>query len=289
MIRSMTAFAREEAQDGWGAATWELKSVNYRYLEVAVRLPEELRGLEPRARERAGGRLTRGKLDCVLRFWPPAEAASELTLNMSLVEGLVKAGRRIGALLPPPAGTLPVVEVLRWPGVVEGSTPDLEGLAPALLELLDAALVSLIATREREGAKIAALIATRLDEVDAIVGRVRERLPLVRDAFRDRLASRLAEFAERLDPDRLEQEVVLFANKMDVAEELDRLEAHTGEVRRVLAEEEPAGRRLDFLMQEMNREANTLGAKSVDSETTRASVDLKVLIEQMREQIQNVE
>jgi uncharacterized protein (TIGR00255 family) len=288
MIRSMTAFARSERTEDWGTALWELRSVNNRYLDVTPRLPEEARAIESTIRERVRGRLSRGKVDCTLRLALGADNEATLTLDLDLARRVADATREIDALLHDPA-RVSAVDVLRWPGVVQTQSPDVDTLGKAMLELLDEALADLIASREREGRHIHDLIVKRCDEMQGIVDAVRKRLPEVLEISRQRLRDRLAEFAEQLNEERLEQEMAILAQKADVDEELDRLIAHLKEVRRVLDKVEPAGRRLDFLMQELNREANTLGSKSIDTETTRASVDLKVLIEQMREQIQNVE
>jgi len=288
MIRSMTAFARSERTEDWGTAHWELRSVNNRYLDVSPRLPEEMRAIESAVRERVRGRLSRGKVDCTLRLSLDTESDASLELNLNLARRVADATREIDALLHDPA-RVSAIDVLRWPGVVQTRSPDIDTLGKAVLELLDEALGGLVTTREREGRHITGLLTQRCDEIQTIVGKVRERLPEVLEACRQRLRDRLAEFAEQLNEERLEQEMAMVAQKTDVAEELDRLDAHVKEVQRVVDKEQPAGRRLDFLMQELNREANTLGSKSIDTETTRASVDLKVLIEQMREQIQNVE
>ncbi len=288
MIRSMTAFARSERTEDWGTAYWELRSVNNRYLDVSPRLPEEMRAIESAVRERVRGRLSRGKVDCTLRLSLDTESDASLELNLNLARRVAEATREIDAQLHDPA-RVSAIDVLRWPGVVQTRSPDIDTLGKAVLELLDEALGGLVTTREREGQHITGLLTQRCDEIQAIVGNVRERLPEVLEACRQRLRDRLAEFAEQLNEERLEQEMAMVAQKTDVAEELDRLDAHVKEVQRVVDQEQPAGRRLDFLMQELNREANTLGSTSIDTETTRASVDLKVLIEQMREQIQNVE
>jgi len=288
MIRSMTAFARSERTDIWGTAYWELRSVNNRYLDVTPRLPEEVRAVESSVREQVRAKLNRGKVDCTLRLSLGASADATLELNLELARRVAEATREIDALLHDPA-RVSAVDVLRWPGVVQTHSPDIDTLGKAVLELLDEALAQLVATREREGQHIAGLLIERCDEMQTITDAVRKRLPEVLAATRQRLHERLAELVEQLNEERLEQEIAMVAQKTDVAEELDRLDAHVKEVRRVLDNVQPAGRRLDFLMQELNREANTLGSKSIDTETTRASVDLKVLIEQMREQIQNVE
>ena len=284
----MTAFARSERTADWGTAYWELRSVNNRYLDVSPRLPEDARVIESAVRERVRQRLHRGKVDCTLRLALGAADGAALTLNLDLAKRVADATREIDGLLHDPA-RVSSVDVLRWPGVVQTEAPDFDTLSSAVLELLDEALSDLVATREREGQHIHDVVAERCDEMQTVVAGVRQRLPEVLEATRQRMRERLAELLEQMNEERLEQEMAILAHKSDVAEELDRLDAHLKEVRRVLDEDEPAGRRLDFLMQELNREANTLGSKSIDTETTRASVDLKLLIEQMREQIQNVE
>ena len=288
MIRSMTAFAREEATETWGSAIWEVRSVNFRYLDVGTRTPEDFRALEPMIRERVSKRLSRGKVDCTLRFQASENAGGDITINHDLVKRLARAGEEVRSALDD-GSSLRVMDILRWPGVIEAAPQDLDKISVRVLELLDEAMKSLVEMREREGQKIHALIEQRCEQVLSTTTELQNILPSIQQAMRVRLSERLSEVVETLDSQRLEQEMVLFSNKMDVSEELDRLVAHTEEVRRVLGEKKPVGRRLDFLMQELNREANTLGSKSVDNQITRASVDLKVLIEQMREQIQNVE
>jgi uncharacterized protein (TIGR00255 family) len=284
----MTAFARQEAQGEWGALQLELRAVNHRYLEVNPRLPEELRPLEPKLREGISRQLSRGKVDCTLRYQPPGELAGELALNLELVKKLAHASREIDTLIYN-AAPVNSFEVLRWPGVLESSGIDEGTLQSEALALLDKALAELNDNRLREGEQLRTIILQRCDSASAVVTGVRRRLPEVLAGVRQRLRDRLAELRQELDEGRLEQEMVLQAQRLDVDEEMDRLETHLAEVRRVLERDEPVGRRLDFLMQELNREANTLGSKSADSETTKASVELKVLIEQMREQIQNIE
>ena len=288
MLRSMTAFAREETQGDFGTVVWELRSVNFRYLDVVVRLPEELRSIEPAVRERVAGRLRRGKVECALRYQAPASCDAAFSVNVELAKQLASATRVIDDLLPHPA-PVHAVDILRWPGVITAQAPDLEALATPFLEALGRALDSLFAARVREGERIHELIANRCREVKKLTQEARQRLPVVLAGTRQRLREKLSEIHAELDENRLEQEMVLFAQKLDVAEELERLDAHVEEVGTVLSQNKPVGRQLDFLMQEMNREANTLASKSGDTLTTRASVDLKVLIEQMREQIQNVE
>jgi uncharacterized protein (TIGR00255 family) len=288
MIRSMTAFARISVESAEAEMTWELRSVNHRYLEAFVRLPDELRAMEPLVRERVNARLGRGKLECVLRCRWVAQAASALELDQDRLKAVLDACRRVEKRSA--EATSPgVIDLLRWPGVVRDPEPDTVPIQPQALELLDKALDELVATREREGEKTKQLLSARLEGVEQQVEKARQRLPEVQARIREKLETRLAELETRVDTDRLEQELVFLVQKMDVDEELDRLETHVTEVRRVLDRDEPVGRRLDFLMQEFNREANTLGSKSADSETTAVSVELKVLIEQMREQVQNVE
>ena len=279
-----------------GLRNGELRSVNNRYLDVSSRLPEEVRTIEPRLRERVRQRLARGKVECGLRIHLSRGSQSELSLDSELAEGLIAAGRELSSMVaakdPRQAASIPALsptELLRWPGVLRTSPLDLEAISASVLNLLDIALDDLVSAREREGARIAELIQARLQDIEHIVTSVRKRLPEVLSASRSRLQDRLAELRAELDPERLEQEMVILAHRLDVDEELDRLQTHVGEVRRILSKDEPAGRRLDFMMQELNREANTLGSKSNDTLVTQAAVDLKVLIEQMREQVQNIE
>lgn len=288
MIRSMTAFARQEAEAHWGALAWELRTVNHRYLEVTVRMPEELRALEVQIRERAAQQLKRGKLDCGLRLRLAANRRDELKLDEGLLEQVLAASQQLGGRLANAAPVSPL-ELMQWPGVVLEEQLDMEPIRVAALDSFDRALKELRESREREGAQLAGLLTDRLDAMEPLVLAARERLPEVRERIRDKLKSRIEELVAQPDQDRLEQELVFMAQKMDVDEELDRLDGHIIEARRVLQLKEPVGRRLDFLMQEFNREANTLASKSADTETTRIAVELKVLIEQMREQVQNIE
>ena len=288
MLRSMTAFARIESQHEPGGIQWEIRSVNHRYLDVNLRLPEDLRRLDPKVRERIGARLNRGKVDCTLRVLANPAATGGLAVDSDLAARVAQATRTVAELLPEAAPVNPV-DVLRWPGVVQAPAPDPELIERLALDELDRALADLVGMREREGTRMEAVIRNRLDELGTEVSRVRDVLPAIVQGFGERMRTRLAEVDATLDECRVEQELALIAQRMDVAEELDRLEAHVHEIRAALERSEPAGRRLDFLMQELNREANTLGSKSAAVTTSRASVDLKVLIEQMREQIQNVE
>ncbi|ALP51695.1 hypothetical protein Tel_00250 [Candidatus Tenderia electrophaga] len=288
MILSMTSFARREQATDFGSLRWELRSVNHRYLDVSLRLPDELRGLELKVRERVGQRLKRGKVECSLRFQSAAAESADVAIDLEAVKRLSKALDEVSHRLSNPARINPV-DVINLPGVIQRQEPDLEPLYQAALDLLDDTLDDMVDSRAREGDKLKALIEQRCAILDERVQQVRERLPDLRLALRQKLEQRLGELKEQLDPGRLEQEIALMAQKMDVDEEVDRLSGHVQEVRHILEREEPVGRRLDFLMQELNREANTLASKSVDAEVTRISVDLKVLIEQIREQVQNIE
>jgi uncharacterized protein (TIGR00255 family) len=291
MTTSMTAFARHSGDGDWGRATWELRSVNHRYLEISLRLPEELRGLETAVRERIDKHLKRGKLDCMLRFEASTTVAPQLSVNFELARQLVEACTRINAMTQQSAG-VNATDILRWPGVIATESQNMDAVSEAVLALLDDTLRVLVEMREREGAKLRALLEQRCTEARARVAQLRAQLPAIIDSVRTRWLTRIQEMLQAsaaLDPGRLEQETALLMQKLDVAEELDRLDTHIEEVLRVLHKERVAGRRLDFLMQEMHREANTLGAKSAHIDTTGASVDLKVLIEQMREQVQNIE
>jgi len=288
MIHSMTAFARKENRDEQAELVWEIRSVNHRYLEMFVRLPEELRAIEPLVREKLNKRLGRGKIDCSLRFKPLQTAVAEVEVNERLATQVMEAADKIGHLLHeavPPS----IMDVLRWPGVMTVAPQDLSPVQGQAAQLLDQALDVLVETRQREGGALADLIQKRCITMREQVGQVKQRIPFVLESIRDRLRTRLSELSDELDPGRLEQEMVLLTQRLDVDEELDRLYTHLDEVERVLQQEEPVGRRLDFLMQELNREVNTLTSKSNDTEMTKLAVDMKVLIEQMREQVQNIE
>jgi uncharacterized protein (TIGR00255 family) len=285
MIRSMTAYASAEAVTVAGALSCELRTVNHRYLELSPRLPEDMRAFESVLRERIASRLSRGKVDVIVRR---GEARGEsLEIDEALVGRLSELARNMQARFS--QLNIEFTELLRFPGVLQHAQLDQEAQQAALLEVLDRALQVLTATREREGAKLADMLRERLDAIERIVTQVRGWMPEIRAALRARLESRLADLKHPADPGRLEQELVLQVTRSDVDEELDRLSTHIEETRRVLGLQEPVGRRLDFLMQEFNREANTLGSKSVDARSTNAAVELKVLIEQMREQVQNIE
>ena len=288
MIRSMTAFARQEHKTPWGVLCWELRSVNHRYLELSLRSPEEFRALESRTREGIGARLKRGKVDGTLRYQPVAATPTEFALNEDLLRALLEVNGRIEGMMENPARTRSI-DLLKWPNVLQVVEHDLGQLQAEAVSLLEATLQEMVETRLREGAMIKALLIQRCQEIRRQVELVRGQLPAILDGQRRKLTARLEELELKFDPARLEQELVYLVQKMDVQEEIDRLHVHLDEVERVLEQDEPVGRRLDFLMQELNREANTLGSKSVDAVTTRAAVEMKVVIEQMREQIQNIE
>ncbi|MBF8269800.1 MAG: YicC family protein [Gammaproteobacteria bacterium] len=286
MIVSMTAFGRREEKAAWGHAVWEIRTVNHRYLDVTVRLPEDLRMLENRVREQIGARLRRGKVDCILRYDAGLDDTGAIQLNKNLAFKITTAAQSLQI-----SGAQPInpMDILRWPGVIENATPDPDNIAGSLLALLDATLEIVIQSRAREGQKLQALIRERCTAAKRQVELARAEFPAALQALREKITTRVRELVAEINTDRLEQEIAFLAQKMDVAEELDRLTAHIHEVEHIMDQPEPAGRRLDFLMQELQREANTLGAKAASLPLTNASVELKVLIEQMREQIQNIE
>jgi uncharacterized protein (TIGR00255 family) len=289
MIASMTGFARRESTGPWGSLICELRSVNHRFLESSLRLPEELRSLDPEIRQQFSRGLKRGKIDCTITYRRTEAAARALDLDHRALDQLLGRVQDVAGR----AGTTPVsvdaLEVLRWPGVIRDTDTGTEDLLIAARTLAAATVDDLAQARSREGARLGELIEQRCTGLLTLVTLVRARLPEVRTRIRTRLDERLAELKTEVDQDRLEQELALLVQRLDVDEELDRLGAHVEEIRRIIAGSEPAGRRLDFLMQELNREANTLSSKSQDLETTRAAVDMKVLIEQLREQVQNIE
>jgi len=288
MVRSMTAFARQTVESELGTLTLELKSVNHRFSEVSLRLPEELRPVEAKIRERIGQVVKRGKIDANLRYQTPAAQVSGFEIDQDLVSSITAASKDVEKILPGIA-SFRMIDVLKWPGVLKAPEVDVEQLVATTMALLDEGLKELKETREREGEKLRQLLLERCEAMATEVAKVQQRIPVAIEAMRQRIKEKLTEWQAELDDARLEQEVVFLCNKSDVAEEMDRLQAHIEEVKRVLDEKKPVGRRLDFLMQELNREANTLASKSPDTEMTRASVELKVLIEQMREQVQNIE
>lgn len=287
MVQSMTAFARVEQNGAYGTLSWELRSVNHRYLEPHLRLPDTLREVEGTVREALRNGLSRGKVECTLKL---TESASEQSLhvNQERAQQLIQAAEQISQLIAQPAALNPL-EVLAWPGVLSTQSVDSQAINSAAIELFHSALTQLKESRGREGADLARLISERLDAIQNEVMVLRDLVPQMLELQRQKILTRCQEMQIELDPQRLEQELVILAQKSDVAEELDRLSTHISEVHRVLKSAGAIGRRLDFLMQELNREANTLGSKAIDPRSTQAAVNIKVLIEQMREQVQNIE
>lgn len=288
MIYSMTAFARKESKGAWGSAVWELRSVNQRFLEPNFRLPDSFRGLEGALREKLRARISRGKLEASLRYEAAIAGAEMFQVNNELAQALINAAQDIAAMTGQ-STSLDPLDVLRWPGVLATAEVDREAVEAALLSAFDGVIDELLAMRRREGEVLAGLIRERLAGIREEVAKVRGVMPEILVWQRERLVNAFNEARVELEPQRLEQELVMLAQRIDVAEELDRLETHIAEVERTLKAGGAVGRRLDFLMQELNREANTLGSKSINTVTTGASVNLKVLIEQMREQVQNLE
>ena len=286
MIRSMTAFASGERITEWGTLGCELRAVNHRFLELGVRLPDELRVLEPALRERVSARVGRGKLDLTMRLRPP-EGGDALQLNSRVVGQLSELALDLQARFP--AMRIEFTELLQFPGMLQAGAANPEALQTEALDLLEQVLADFLAAREREGSNLAGVIRERVDAIAQRAAEVRALMPVIRAGQRTKLQARLADLAQPADQGRLEQELVLWLQKLDVDEELDRLDSHIIEIKRALGQKEPVGRRLDFLLQEFNREANTLGSKSVDTRTSQAAVELKVLIDQVREQIQNIE
>ena len=288
MTNSMTGFASGDCSTEYGDLVWELRTVNHRYLETQFKLPDGFRVLEPMLRDLAAGKLKRGKLDATLQFRPSTQAKSELRINEALAKQVIRQAQMLANDIDKPQ-PFSGIDVLRWPGVIAEDAIDTTELFQPVQDLLSSSLDSLCAARSREGARIQTMLEDRLEQIALLSEQVRARMPEVLAGIRERVLERARALEARIDDERLEQELVMLAQKMDVAEELDRLDAHVQETRGAFAMEGAIGRRLDFLMQEFNREANTLGSKSADPLTTKAAVDLKVLIEQLREQIQNVE
>jgi uncharacterized protein (TIGR00255 family) len=287
MIRSMTGFARRERQFPWGLLAWEVKTVNHRFLEMGCRLPEEFRAGEADFRQAIAASVRRGKVECSLHFRPAAVAGAievDAELLASLTQRLQSIAAKAGA-----AARIDVLDLLRWPGVIRDATRDHAPMIAAAQGLLADALAELARFRDSEGGRLREALEQRCAGLIEFAARVTERLPEVRARMRAKLLDRIAQLVSDVDHERLEQELAILAQRLDVDEEIDRLRGHVTEIRKTFSGQEPAGRRLDFLMQELNREANTLSSKSQDIETTRAAVDMKVLIEQMREQVQNIE
>jgi uncharacterized protein (TIGR00255 family) len=289
MIASMTGFARRETTGSWGTLVCELRSVNHRFLEAGFRLPDELRAAEGELRARLAKQLRRGKVDCTVSYRRAQGASNTLDVDPVALERVLAAVQEVERSRLA-SGAVNALDVLRWPGVLrEDGNGSGEELLAAAYAVFGATLEELVAARGREGARLRELLEQRCEGLEALVTAVRARLPEVQARVRARLNERVAELAASVDPERMEQELAIILQRLDVDEELERLTGHIAEVRRVIGGSEPAGRRLDFLMQELNREANTLSSKSQDLETTRAAVDMKVIIEQMREQVQNAE
>jgi uncharacterized protein (TIGR00255 family) len=289
MIRSMTGFARRERQGPWGTLACEIRSVNHRYLELSLRLPEDLRGLEGDARQTVSTALRRGKVDVGVYLRGQPAPTGTLEINRALVDQLARTARDVAGIADSSLAAVSPLELLRWPGVIREPEKDLQPVQAAALELLHETVGELNESRAREGGRLREMLLGRCQSLQQTVEQLRARLPEIATRIRERVGERVAQLGGSVDPARLEQELVLLAYKMDFAEELDRLGSHITETLQILDAKEPAGRRLDFLMQEFNREANTLSSKSQDADTTRAAVDMKVLIEQMREQVQNIE
>lgn len=287
MIYSMTAFARLEIKKDWGDAVWEMRSVNQRYLENYFRLPEQFRGLENTLREKLRQNLTRGKIECALRIESKKSANAVLNLNKELADQVIQSLRWLKTQAG--EGEINLTEVLRYPGVVEAQEEDLDVISQDLLLAFDKLLHDFIAMRGREGEKLQGIIQQRLDAISIETDKVRGQMPAVLQWQRERLLQRFEEAQINLDPQRVEQEMILLAQRVDVAEELDRLQMHVKETANILKKGGAVGRKLDFMMQELNRESNTLASKSINADITASAVELKVLIEQMREQIQNLE
>lgn len=287
MIRSMTAYAQTESISELGLLSCEMRSVNHRYLELGLRVPEELRALENYLRERISQKISRGKIDLSIRFKPTQQQSTEPQINQQVLQSYAKLNLELNNKFPGMRSSF--TELLRLPGVMQEVVSSTDELAALAKQQLESTLEEFIQARGREGGKLAQVMLDRLQSIEQIVQQIREYLPEIRSVLKARMEAKLADLKMPLDPGRLEQEVVLNLQKMDVDEELDRLTSHISEARRILSLPEAVGRRLDFMLQEFNREANTLGSKSVDQKTSKASVELKVLIEQIREQVQNLE
>ncbi|OOF71335.1 YicC/YloC family endoribonuclease [Rodentibacter caecimuris] len=286
MIYSMTAFARIEIKKIWGNAVWEIRSVNQRYLETFFRLPEQFRGLENTLREKLRQQLARGKIECSLRIETQKQTATTLHINKEFATQVIQSLQWIQQLS---GGEINPADILRYPGVVEIPELDVDIINQDLLEGFEQLLAEFLAMRAREGEKLQELIKQRLNNINLEAEKVRSKMPTILQWQRERLLQRFEEVNVQFEPQRLEQEMVLLAQRLDVAEELDRLQMHVKETHNILAKGGAVGRKLDFMMQELNRESNTLASKSIDADITASAVELKVLIEQMREQIQNLE
>ncbi len=284
----MTAYGRVENSEGQNSISCEIRSVNHRYSEISIRLPEELRPLEQKIRDRISGKIKRGKIECNIRIEKHNAYDEALSINQDLLKNIIEASKRINSDLSTSV-PLDSLDLLRWPGVLEKSTLDVKEIDKLLFPLVNEAIDIVVDTRQREGEKIKKMLTDRCTKIKEIINNVQKQIPDILKNYRKKLTQRVQEISDEIDNDRLEQELLFLSQKADIEEEIDRLDAHVDEVVRVIDRKEPVGRRLDFLMQEMNRESNTLGSKSNHIYTSNASVELKVVIEQMREQIQNIE
>ena len=288
MTASMTAFSRQQTETNGGQLIWEIRSVNHRFLDTHLKLPEELRVLETACRDKINNRLNRGRVDAILKYERSKSTVGQITVNTGALDALNQAMATVREHVSDTAPITPT-EILKWPGVLAEPEQDIDSITKGALDCLAAALDGLLDARHREGDRMQLLISDRIKDSRLIVSGLIQELPSIELDIKQRWQRRLDELGDPVDPARIAQELALMLTRNDVSEELDRLETHFDEVERVLATDKPAGRRLDFLMQELNREANTLGSKSVDLRNTSASVELKVLIDQMREQVQNIE
>jgi len=288
MIHSMTAYGRTEDKKNDNSIACEIRTINHRYLEISIRMPEELRSLEQKIRENISQKLKRGKIDCNIRIDKNTSKNDPLLINQDVLKKVIDAAENTSINLSNPSA-LSALDLIQWPGVLEKDSLEPTKINKSILKLLGQTLDVVIDTRKREGEKIKKMLVQRCSKIKKIVSNTQKKIPMIQKKLREKLKKRAKELVNELDNDRLEQELLFISQKMDIAEEIDRLLAHTEEVERVLDQSGPIGRRLDFLMQEMNRESNTLGSKSNHLHTSNASVELKVLIEQMREQIQNIE
>jgi uncharacterized protein (TIGR00255 family) len=283
----MTAYARTETKGEWGTATWEIRSVNQRYLETYIRMPEQFRSLEAVLRERLRKKLQRGKVELFLKFTANPAAATELSINKTLAKQLINSANWI--VTEAASGEVNPVEIMKWPGVMQAPETDMDAVQKVLLSGFDGLVDDFIDARASEGSNLKTMITSRLDAILEQAAIVEEHMPAIMTWQKERIANKLADANVDIDEARLEQELIYMAQKTDVAEELDRLKSHVSETQEIMKKGGACGRRLDFMMQEFNREANTLASKSINADVTNAAVELKVLIEQMREQIQNIE
>lgn len=288
MIHSMTGFAKASVQNEWGILTWEIRAVNHRFLDVYFRLPEPFRQLENNLREIIRDKITRGKIECILQFKPGEKSNAHLAVNINAVKELANAIGEIQNIIPN-AEKINPIKILSWPGVLQTSDEELQPLYDEISKLFIKALTELLQTREREGKALVAFFEPKLQEILAQTKKIKTRIPEIINLQKAKILEHLAEIKTELDTNRLEQEMVFFAQKIDVCEEMERLETHVKEMQRILKSGGNIGKRLDFLLQEFNREANTTASKSVDPETSKIAIELKVIIEQMREQVQNLE